>query len=48
MSQSRPLRSMHRDGGWTPEEIAEHAIPAFKSSFFGLDRSGTVFNWDPV
>src|SRR4051794_12161109 len=28
MSQSRPLRSVHRSEGWTPELIADHAMPA--------------------
>ncbi|TAK66300.1 MAG: SDR family NAD(P)-dependent oxidoreductase [Betaproteobacteria bacterium] len=48
MSQPRPLRSVHRDGGWTPQSIAEHAIPAMKAGFYGLDRSQDVFNWDPI
>ena len=48
MSQPRPLRSAHRSEGWTPETIAEHCIPALQQSFFPLDRSGEVFNWDPV
>lgn len=48
MSQSRPIRSMHRAEGWTPETIAEHAIPAFRANFYGLDRSADVFSWDPV
>ena len=48
MSQPRPLRSVHRDGGWTPQSIAEHAIPAMKAGFYGLDRSQDVFSWDPV
>ena len=48
MSQSRPLRSVQRDGGWTPETIAEHAIPAIRSHFYPLDRSGDVFSWDPL
>src|SRR6266487_256576 len=26
MSQSRPLRSVHRGEGWTPQTIADHAI----------------------
>jgi NAD(P)-dependent dehydrogenase (short-subunit alcohol dehydrogenase family) len=47
-SQPRPIRSIHRSEGWTPETIAEHALPALKESFFGLDRSGDVFTWDPV
>jgi len=45
MSQSRPLRSVHRAEGWTPQTLAEHGIPALKSSFYKLDRSADVFNW---
>ena len=36
------------DGGWTAQSIAEHAIPAMKAGFYGLDRSQDVFSWDPV
>jgi NAD(P)-dependent dehydrogenase (short-subunit alcohol dehydrogenase family) len=48
MSQPRPLRSVHRSEGWTPDSIASHAIPALKTSFVPLERSGEVFSWDPV
>ena len=48
MSQSRPLRSVQRSEGWTPETIAEHALPAFKASLYPLERSQDVFSWDPV
>ena len=48
MSQPRPLRSVHRSEGWTPESIGEHAIPALRSSFYPLDRSADVFCWDPI
>ncbi len=48
MSQPRPIRSVHRSEGWTAESIADHAMPALKSSFFALERSGDVFSWDPV
>ncbi len=47
-SQPRPVRSMHRSEGWTPQSIAEELAPAFQSSFSPLDRSGDIFNWDPV
>lgn len=47
-SQNRPLRSVHRGEGWTPETIADQAMPAFKSSFYPLDRSMDVFDWDPI
>jgi NAD(P)-dependent dehydrogenase (short-subunit alcohol dehydrogenase family) len=48
MSQSRPLRSVHRAEGWTPQAIAEHGMPALKASFFPLDRTQDVFTWDPL
>ena len=48
MSQSRPLRSVHRGEGWTPALIAEHAAPALRPSLVPLDRSQAVFGWAPV
>ena len=39
---------LHRDGGWTAQSIAEHAIPAMRAGFYALDRSQDVFTWDPV
>ena len=47
-SQPRPLRSVHRDGGWTPESIAEHAIPALEAHLCPLEVSADVFSWDPI
>jgi NAD(P)-dependent dehydrogenase (short-subunit alcohol dehydrogenase family) len=48
MSQSRPLRSVHRAEGWTAETIASHAIPSLKEHFYPLHRSQDVFSWDPL
>lgn len=48
MGQSRPLRSMHKAEGWTPETIAEAAIPAMRGHFYPLQRSADVFSWDPI
>ena len=48
MSQPRPLRSMQRNDGWTPQTLAEHMLPAMKTSLYPLERSGDVFSWDPV
>ncbi len=48
MSQPRPLRSVHHSDGWTPELIAEIAIPAMKKHFYPLDRSPDVMSWDPI
>lgn len=48
MSQSRPIRAMQASDGWTPQSVAERVIPAMRSSFYKLDRSQDVFDWDPV
>ena len=48
MSQPRPLRSVHRGEGWTPQSLLDHALPALTASFVPLDRSADVFSWDPV
>jgi NAD(P)-dependent dehydrogenase (short-subunit alcohol dehydrogenase family) len=48
-SQPRPVRSAHRGGdGWTPASVLEAALPMLRADFYGLDRSGDVFTWDPV
>jgi NAD(P)-dependent dehydrogenase (short-subunit alcohol dehydrogenase family) len=47
-SQPRPVRSMHRGDGWTPQTIAEHLMPAFKADFTPLEMTADVFPWDPV
>jgi NAD(P)-dependent dehydrogenase (short-subunit alcohol dehydrogenase family) len=47
-SQPRILRAMHRAEGWTPETIAEHAIPAMEPDFFPNQPSMAVISWDPV
>lgn len=48
MNQPRPTRGIGRADGWTPEQIAEHLIPALKTNFFDLGTSGSVFGWDPI
>lgn len=48
MSQPRPIRALHRSGGWNPEELAAQLPGAFGSSLTPLERSADVFNWDPV
>jgi NAD(P)-dependent dehydrogenase (short-subunit alcohol dehydrogenase family) len=48
MSQSRPLRSVHRAEGWSAESIGAHAMPALRAHFYPLDRSQDVFSWDPL
>ncbi len=49
MSQSRPVRGIHRADGWTPERCAEHMYPALKSAFFSpTERTADVFAWDSI
>jgi NAD(P)-dependent dehydrogenase (short-subunit alcohol dehydrogenase family) len=47
-SSPRPIRIVHRADGWTPETIAQHAIPAMQAAFMPLDTSEQAFPWDPV
>jgi hypothetical protein len=47
-SHPRPVRGVRCSEDWTPELIAEHALPALRTEFAPLDRSGDVFGWDPV
>jgi NAD(P)-dependent dehydrogenase (short-subunit alcohol dehydrogenase family) len=48
LSLPRPIRSMHRSDGWTPESITTDLLPAFRPTLPKLQRSGDVFCWDPV
>lgn len=47
-SQPRPVRSVHHSDGWTPESIAEIAMPAMQGSLTPVERSPEVINWDPI
>jgi len=47
-NQPRPIKTIHRANGWTPELLAAELKTAFASSFTPLERSEDVFNWDPI
>ena len=47
-NQPRPIKTIHRAEGWTPEQLATELKPALAPSFTPLERSEDVFNWDPV
>src|SRR3984893_13820543 len=47
-NQNRPIRTLHRSDGWTPEKLDQQLKGAFASSLTPLDRSTDVFSWDPV
>jgi NAD(P)-dependent dehydrogenase (short-subunit alcohol dehydrogenase family) len=48
MSQPRPLRSVHRSEGWTPETLRDHLLPTLRPSLIPLEMSRDVFSWMPV
>jgi NAD(P)-dependent dehydrogenase (short-subunit alcohol dehydrogenase family) len=48
MSQPRPVRSVHRSEGWTPETLRDHLLPTLRPSFVPLEMSRDVFSWMPV
>ncbi len=47
-SQPRPVRTVHRPDGWTPQSCLEHALPSLQPSMYPLHISSQVFTWDPV
>ena len=47
-NQPRPIKTIHRAEGWTPEQLATELKPALAASVTALERSEDVFNWDPV
>ena len=47
-SQPRPVRTIHRSDGWTPDQIDRQLKGALGPSFTPLERSTDVFSWDPV
>jgi NAD(P)-dependent dehydrogenase (short-subunit alcohol dehydrogenase family) len=47
-NQPRPIRSIHRSNGWTPQAIEDQLNAAFAPSLTPLERSGDVFSWDPI
>lgn len=46
-SQPRPVKTLHRPEGWTPEAIAGQIKQAFGPALTPLERSNDVFTWDP-
>lgn len=48
-NKPRPIRSMTKLEGWTPESIAEELIPSFRPSFARADEvSAHAFPHDPI
>ena len=47
-SQPRPIRTLHRSEGWTPDSLAEMLVPAWRTSFTPAERTKNVFGWDAI
>lgn len=47
-NQPRQVRSVHRDGGWTPRDIHDHAMPSMRQFFTGPEDSAQLLGWDPI
>lgn len=46
--QPRPIRTMHREEGWTLEKIIEQVGPAWRASLTPLEETYQVFSWAPI
>jgi len=46
-SLPRPVRTLHRAGGWTPDAVAA-AVDGLRSSFVPLEVTADVFPYDPL
>ena len=44
-SQPRPVRSFHREDGWTLDNLSEHLAPGLGGFLTPLERTRSVFSW---
>ena len=47
-NQPRPVRTLGRLEGWTPQTLLEQALPALKANYTDPGASASVFPYDPV
>src|ERR1700750_584318 len=47
-NQPRPVRTIHRSDGWTPDRIEAQLKGALGPSFTPLERWSDVFSWAPL
>jgi len=47
-SQPRPVRTLARMEGWSPDSILSHAFPAMQNDFTDIGASASVFPYDPI
>ena len=47
-NQPRPVRSVARIEGWTPQTLIDQALPSMKASYADVGASASVFPYDPI
>jgi NAD(P)-dependent dehydrogenase (short-subunit alcohol dehydrogenase family) len=47
-NQPRPVRSMSKTEGWTPQAILEEVLPAMRTDFADMHTSGNIFPYAPI
>ena len=47
-SQPRPIRSVVRSEGWTPESLISQGFAGMRAAFTDLGATPTVYPYDPV
>ena len=47
-SQPRPIRTIARVEGWSPETLIEQGFPAFAGDLYGLETTAQVFPTEPI
>jgi NAD(P)-dependent dehydrogenase (short-subunit alcohol dehydrogenase family) len=47
-NQPRPIRTMHKGEGWTPDTMAEILPAALKTSLTPLERTRDVYAWEAI
>ncbi len=47
-NQPRPVKSVARLEGWTPETLLSQGLPAMKANFTDVGASASVFPYDPI
>ena len=47
-NQPRPVRSVARIEGWTPQSLIDQALPSMKASYTDVGASASVFPYDPI
>lgn len=48
MSQPRPIRSLHKDGGWSHEDLAATVANALQPHLVDMLDTGEFYSWDPI